>query len=156
MSNDLGFRRTFRTFVVKFWKTLRSYFWAFLTTMTMGNGKKPGDMVEYGLQITNLASGLFIISALIGQIQDSIAAATQIKSEYRRRQMSSVQLIFWDKKVGRTPEKRLDGCFSYMNMNKVPGEIQHKVRLWFEFMMQELKVNTFWKFEKILQNFAEL
>lgn len=64
---------------------ISSYFWAFLTTMTMGNGKKPGDMVEYGLQITNLASGLFIISALIGQIQDSIAAATQIKSEYRRR-----------------------------------------------------------------------
>ena len=53
--------------------------------MTMGNGKKPGDMVEYSLQIINLASGLFIISALIGQIQDSIAAATQIKSEYRRR-----------------------------------------------------------------------
>ena len=67
--------------------------------MTMGNGKKPSDMTEFALQITNLASGLFIISALIGQIQDSIAAATQIKSNYRRR---------------------LDGCFSYMNMNKVP------------------------------------
>ena len=38
---------------------------------------------------------------------------------------------------------RLDGCFSYMNMNKVPAEIQHKVRLWFEFMMQELKVMFF-------------
>ena len=30
-----------------------------------------------------------------------------------------------------------------MNMNKVPAEIQHKVRLWFEFMMQELKVSNF-------------
>ena len=61
--------------------------------MTMGNGKKPGDMVEYSLQIINLASGLFIISALIGQIQDSIAAATQIKSEYRRRIGVKVLLI---------------------------------------------------------------
>nr|CAB3232044.1 cyclic nucleotide-gated cation channel beta-1-like [Phallusia mammillata] len=91
---------------------VRCYFWAFMTTITIGNVPEPDTTVEYMIQLVNYFGGLFIFSVVIGQVRDSVHAATAAEELYRSQKNS---------------------CINYMQKNHIPVDIQRKVRLWFEY-----------------------
>ncbi|XP_076810065.1 cyclic nucleotide-gated channel beta-1-like [Clavelina lepadiformis] len=98
---------------------IRCYFWAFMTTVTIGNVPDPVETIEYVLQISNYFAGLFIFSIVIGQVRDSVQAASAEVEAYRNQK---------------------NACINYMQKNNIPIEIQKKVRLWFEYTWNTQKI----------------
>nr|XP_002125558.1 cyclic nucleotide-gated cation channel beta-1-like [Ciona intestinalis] len=105
---------------------VRCYFWAFMTTVTIGNVPEPVTTIEYLVQIFNYFAGLFIFSIVIGQVRDSVHSATAEQETYRSQKNSTID---------------------YMQKNHIPVRIQNKVRLWFEYT---------WNTQRILDETALL
>ena len=91
---------------------IRCYFWAFMTITTIGNVPDPTSTSEYILQLLHYFFGLFIFSIVIGQVRDSVQAASAEVEAYRLKKNS---------------------CLNYVQKNNIPAKIQNKVRLWFEY-----------------------
>ena len=91
---------------------IRCYFWAFMNITTIGNVPEPASTSEYVLQLLHYFFGLFIFSVVIGQVRDSVQAATAEVEAYRLQK---------------------NACLSYMQKNHIPPKVQNKVRLWFEY-----------------------
>ena len=98
---------------------VRCYFWAFMTTTTIGNVPEPVTTTEYMLQLLNYFGGLIIFSIVIGQVRDSVQAANAEEEAYRSKK---------------------NACISYMVKNHIPAEIQKKVHLWFEYTWSTQKI----------------
>ena len=91
---------------------IRCYFWAFMNITTIGNVPEPVSTYEYILQLLHYFFGLFIFSIVIGQVRDSVQAASAEVEAYRLKKNS---------------------CLNYMQKNHIPVRVQNKVRLWFEY-----------------------
>ncbi|XP_056378268.1 cyclic nucleotide-gated cation channel beta-3 isoform X3 [Hyla sarda] len=91
---------------------LRCYYFAVRTLITIGGLAEPQTLFEILFQLLNYFSGVFVFSSLIGQMRDVIGAATAGQSYYRAS---------------------LDKAVSYMNTNKIPRQVQNRVRTWFEY-----------------------
>ncbi|XP_069813503.1 cyclic nucleotide-gated channel beta-3 isoform X2 [Dendropsophus ebraccatus] len=91
---------------------LRCYYFAVRTLITIGGLAEPQTIFEILFQLLNYFSGVFVFSSLIGQMRDVIGAATAGQSYYRAS---------------------VDKAVSYMNTNKIPRQVQNRVRTWFEY-----------------------
>ncbi|XP_069587678.1 cyclic nucleotide-gated channel beta-3 isoform X2 [Ranitomeya imitator] len=91
---------------------LRCYYFAVRTLITIGGLAEPQTLFEIIFQLLNYFSGVFVFSSLIGQMRDVIGAATAGQSYYRAS---------------------VDTTVSYMNTNKIPRQIQNRVRSWYEY-----------------------
>ena len=105
---------------------VRCYFWAFMNITTIGNVPEPYAIWEYILQLLHYFFGLFIFSVVIGQVRDSVQAASAEVEAYRTKK---------------------NACINYMQKNDIPPQVQKKVRLWFEYT---------WNTQKILNETALL
>ncbi|KAM4028005.1 cyclic nucleotide-gated channel beta-3 [Anomaloglossus baeobatrachus] len=91
---------------------LRCYYFAVRTLITIGGLAEPQTLFEIIFQLLNYFSGVFVFSSLIGQMRDVIGAATAGQSYYRAC---------------------VDKTVSYMNTNKIPRQVQNRVRSWYEY-----------------------
>lgn len=91
---------------------LRCYYFAVRTLITIGGLAEPQTLFEILFQLLNYFSGVFVFSSLIGQMRDVIGAATAGQSYYRAS---------------------VDKTISYMNTNKIPKQVQNRVRSWYEY-----------------------
>ncbi|XP_073406639.1 cyclic nucleotide-gated channel beta-3 isoform X1 [Dendrobates tinctorius] len=91
---------------------LRCYYFAVRTLITIGGLAEPQTLFEIVFQLLNYFTGVFVFSSLIGQMRDVIGAATAGQSYYRAS---------------------VDTTVLYMNTNKIPRQIQNRVRSWYEY-----------------------
>ncbi|KAG8441861.1 hypothetical protein GDO86_010878 [Hymenochirus boettgeri] len=91
---------------------LRCYYFAVRTLITIGGLAEPQTVFEIVFQLLNYFTGVFVFSSLIGQMRDVIGAATAGQSYYRAS---------------------VDKTVSYMNTNKIPKNVQNRVRTWYEY-----------------------
>ena len=105
---------------------IRCFFWAFMNITTIGNVPDPFSTTEYILQLIHYFLGLFIFSIVIGQVRDSIQAASAEFETYRTKK---------------------NACINFLQKNNIPVQVQRKVRLWFEYT---------WNTQRILDEHALL
>ncbi|XP_047658206.1 LOW QUALITY PROTEIN: cyclic nucleotide-gated cation channel beta-1-like [Tachysurus fulvidraco] len=94
---------------------IRCFYFAVKTLITIGGLPEPTVLGEYIFQLVNYFTGVFAFSIMIGQMRDVVGAATADQTHYR---------------------SCMDSTVKYMGSNRIPKEVQHRVKTWYNYTWQ--------------------